>query len=419
MRVLWLCNRGLTGQDVGASGTWLVSMAPRLAESPGIELGIVAPSPTRGVARQDWRRVRQWLVRGNPRLRRDGLPPLSLVRAIRAICDEFKPDLIHVWGTENYWGLLTARRHLRYPALLEMQGLKGGIARVFCGGLSAAEQLHCVGPKELLRRRILVSEQRAFARWGLLEREMIQGHRFISFQSPWMAAQVLSVNPAARLFKVERVLRPAFMCTSAWRPSPQDAVVFCSAAYPSPFKGLHVAVRALDLLRQRAPNARLRVAGALQRQGIRQEGYMRWVNALARRLGLQDAVEWLGPLSGEQILAELSAASAMVIPTFMESYCVAMAEAMAVGVPTAVAYTGGTSYLGKDEETCLFFPTGDEAMCAYQLERLLTDQTLAARLSDRARETAAARNDATHLVQRQIEVYRQVLAGSSPPGGAA
>jgi len=51
-------------------------------------------------------------------------------------------------------------------------------------------------------------------------------------------------------------------------------------------------------------------------------------------------------------------------------------------------------------------------MCAYQLERLLTDQALAERIGKRAREIALVRNDPERIVRNQIEIYRQVLASS-------
>jgi len=80
-----------------------------------------------------------------------------------------------------------------------------------------------------------------------------------------------------------------------------------------------------------------------------------------------------------------------------------------VGTPTVVSYTGGTAHLGKDEDSCLFFPPGDEVMCACQLERVLTDRELALRLSRQARQIAAVRNNRQQIVQRQFNVYRQIL----------
>ena len=292
-----------------------------------------------------------------------------------------------------------------------MQGLKLAIADVFYGGLSLPDRLRCLGIKEVLKRRTMYHDRRDFKRWGIREREIIQGHTFIDVQSAWMAAQVQAINPDARLFKADRALRAQFERAVSWQWTGQP-VVFTTSAYPAPFKGLHVAIRAVAALRQRCTGVRLRIAGPHQRVGIRQEGYVRWLNALVREVGMEGHVEWLGTLTAPQIVEELQSAGAALIPTYVESYCMALAEAMQVGTPTVAAFTGGTSYLGRDEETCLFFPPGDSAMCAAQLERVFRDRELATRLSRQARNTAIRRHDRKHLVGRQIETYKQVLAES-------
>jgi glycosyltransferase involved in cell wall biosynthesis len=383
-------------------------MARALVDSGAVELGIIATAPASEFTRRDYCQVQQWIVPGETPLGGNGLPSVSVLQAIVAAAKEFSPDLVHIWGTEAFWGLLSARHLLKYPALLEIQGLKGEIAKVFHGDLTSSEQWRSIGIKEVLKRRTMRADRRAFARWGLREEEMIRGCRFVDVQSSWVASHIVAINPVARLFPVDLLLRAPFYEADGWRP-PGRPTLFCSASYTSPFKGLHVAIRALAVLRKRIPDARLRIAGAHQRPGIRQDGYMRWVNRTIRQLGLTDAVEWLGPLDAEQIVAELKNAAAVVIPTFIENCCTAMQEAMAIGTPVVVSYAGGIPCIGKDEESCLFFPPGDEAMCAYQLERVLTDESLALGLSQESRKTAAVRNDRRRIVQRQLDIYHQIV----------
>ena len=334
MKALWLCNCPLGEPDGSGTGTWLGAMARGLLDSDAVELGIIAPGPVSQFNRRDYGEVRQWLVPNRNPLGRDGLPPVSVVQAIVAAAKEFAPDLVHIWGTEAFWGLLSARGLLTCAALLEMQGLKGQIAKNFCAGLTPAEQFRCVGIKEILKCRTMHMDRRDFARWRIYEEEMIRSHRFVDVQSSWVAAHVKAVNPIARLFSVDLALRQPFYDADAWQPLPRPTL-FCAAAYSSPFKGLHVAVRALGLLKKRIPDARLRIAGAHQRPGIRQDGYMRWINRLIQQLGLAGAVEWLGPLSAEQVVAELRNAAVAVIPTFIENCCTSMQEAM------VYRYTGG------------------------------------------------------------------------------
>jgi glycosyltransferase involved in cell wall biosynthesis len=408
MKVLWFCNCRLSDSDAGGTGSWLDAMARGLLASRSVELGIIVSGPVKQVTRSDYRQVKQWLVPGRIRFGRDGLPQNTLVNSIVAAVNEFSPDLVHVWGTESWWGLLTARGLLTYPTLLEMQGIKGQIAKVFYGGLTLPEQIHCIGVKELLKRRTMHSDRRVFARWGAYEEEIIRGHQCIDVQSAWVSAQVKAIQPKAHMFSVELALRQPFYDHDGWQSS-CSSTIFCTAAYTSPFKGLHVAIRALALLRKRIPEARLRIAGAHQRPGIRQEGYMRWINRMIRHLDLDHAVDWMGPLSADQIVAEMKNAGAMVIPTFIENCCTAMQEAMSIGIPVVVSYAGGIPSLAKDEDSCLFFPPGDEAMCAYQLERVLTDKELALRISLESRKIATVRNDRARIVQRQLEIYRQVV----------
>ncbi len=408
MKVLWLCNSPLSNASVNGTGTWLGAMASGLLESDSVELGVIAPSSVKSFTRRDYHHVKQWLVPAGLRLGRDGLPPAAMVQSIVAAVKEFSPDLIHVWGTENFWGLLTAQSMLNYPTLLEIQGLKGQIAKVFCGGMSFSEQFSAIGIKEIFQRRTMRADQRDFARWGVLENTIIRGHNFVDVQSSWAAAQVKAINTSAQLFPVDLALRHPFYSASGWQSS-GNFIIFCTASYSSPFKGLHVAVRALGLLKKRIPDARLRIAGAHQRDGIRQGGYMRWINRMIKELGLSNSVEWLGPLNAEQIVEELRSAAAVVIPTFIENCCTAMQEAMAIGTPVVVSYVGGIPSLGKNEDSCLFFPGGDEVMCAYQLERVLIDKVLATMLSQESHKIAAVRNDRQRIVNRQLEIYQQVM----------
>ena len=82
---------------------------------------------------------------------------------------------------------------------------------------------------------------------------------------------------------------------------------------------------------------------------------------------------------------------------------------MAIGSPTVVSFTGGTSYLAKDNDTALFFPPGDEAMCAYQIERLLLDRSLSENLSFKSRKIALERNNPNLVINNQINIYRRII----------
>ena len=415
MRVLWLSNRPFSRQEAVDSGTWLGALGRGLVASGEVELGNItmADGVSLGegdtLVRRDDGPIRQWLAPPcTPGA--DGLPGGDLVAGIVRAAGEFVPDVVHIWGTEGYWGLLTSRGILRGPSMLDIQGLKGPCSRVYAGGLTPRERLACTGLREVVRHDAGISTiRRSYAAWSAFEREMIRGHRFITTQSPWVEAWVRAVNGSAGTFHTELALREAFYGAQPWTTQ-SSVTVFASSAYSAPFKGLHDAVRAVALLKRRVPRARLRIAGEEPRTtGIKRDGYAAWLRRLTHQLQVDDSIDWLGPLPASGVVAELQRCGAMLMPSHCESYGMAMAEALYLGVPVVAAHTGGSDWLARDEESAAFFIAGDEVMCARQLERVLADDELSSRLSAAARGAARPRHDPHAIVAGQLSRYRTVL----------
>jgi glycosyltransferase involved in cell wall biosynthesis len=411
IRILWFCNTYLSDSDIVATGTWLDSMARGLLATQQLELGIIALGPVKRFTLRDYLQVKQWIVPVRSSAGSNGLPSHSLVGQVISACQSFMPDLVHVWGTESFWGLLISRGLIQVPSVLTLQGVRQRIAHYYDGGLTGGERRACLSIRDIIKTAISHRETKSyFEKWGHFESEIMAGHRWGICQTPWQEAQMLSYRPDATLFHLDLPLRKPFVTAEGWKLHAGESRIFCCASqWSSPAKGLHVAVRSLALLKRRFPSVRLRIGGAKASRRFFQDGYLRWLAGLIHKLGLDENVIWLGPLNADQISEELRNSSAALIPTFIESYCMVFAEALAIGTPTVVSYTGGTAYLGKDERTCLFFVPGDEAMCAYQLARALSDRNLAARLSLASRSISIKRHEMERIVQEQLSIYHQCL----------
>ena len=107
-------------------------------------------------------------------------------------------------------------------------------------------------------------------------------------------------------------------------------------------KGQQYLIEALGILRQRGKTVRLQIAG---------EGQMRkFLESLAARLGLQDAVEFMGQVQHAGLLQLYQACNIdmVVLPTLHEGIPVCLMEAMAYGVPVISTATGGIPELLRD-----------------------------------------------------------------------
>ena len=136
----------------------------------------------------------------------------------------------------------------------------------------------------------------------------------------------------------------------------------------SPEKGQAGLLRAFAKLRAKHPELRLRLVGDGPDRAS--------LEALAKELGLSDAVMFAGRLPEEDTLAEIARADLLVLPSFMEGLPIVLMEAMAVGVPVIASRVAGIPELVEDDETGLLFTPSNWDELASRIDLLLGDEAL-------------------------------------------
>jgi len=411
-RILWFCLYQYTDENISKTGTWLESMLKALIQTNEVEIFNITYAPVKSYQKFDYKCITQWVL-PLEKLDKKGLPSPKTINFIKNIELEINPDLVHIWGTENYFGMLAARKILSTPVLLDMQGLLEACANVYYGGLSNKELLQCIGIKEILVPiRALYFRKLKYEKASQNERYIIKKQPFISVQSEWIRTQVEHQNPTCKIYSTGVMLRKEFSKTPPWSVKlNQNPVIFTSSAESFSFKGLHVLIRALAILKSKYPTIQLRVAGDIQKVkfGFIKDGYTKWLINEAKKLNVLQSIIWLGGLNAEQIIEQFHASSLVVIPSYVESYSLTLAEAMIVGVPTVVSYAGAMPELAQDNESALFFPIGDVMACAYQIEKLISNQTLAKKISIQSRAKGLIRNNKDSIIKNQLEIYNDII----------
>jgi N-acetyl-alpha-D-glucosaminyl L-malate synthase BshA len=134
----------------------------------------------------------------------------------------------------------------------------------------------------------------------------------------------------------------------------------------------------------------------------------------ARAAGLGDAVRFLG--DQEQVVQLLSASDLFLMPSAQESFGLAALEAMACEVPVVASRVGGVPELVEDGVTGFLCPPDDLAAMAQASIRLLTDDTLHARMAQASRKRAIERFTDARIVPMYERYYDEVLgAGRAGP----
>ena len=239
-------------------------------------------------------------------------------------------------------------------------------------------------PVVLLRNALAVAEtETRFAKrlyWrvlGVMTALSLLGCRRAIAVSEYAALTLTRRLPAfveKRVTVVHHGIGPPFV------PPPEDAVredFVLAVADLYVQKNLHGLLEALDTLKGRFPDIRLKIAGrAVDRE------YEARLNDIIAVHALGPRVEMLGEVAPAQ-LAELYRACALfVFPSTVETFGMPLVEAMASGAPIVSSDAAAMpEVLG---EAALFFQPGDTAAMAARLAEVLEDDPLRRRLAEKA-----------------------------------
>jgi glycosyltransferase involved in cell wall biosynthesis len=186
--------------------------------------------------------------------------------------------------------------------------------------------------------------------------------------------------PPARVRVVPPGTAPAPAWMRAVRPPNGVPALLCVATV-TPRKGHALLIEALAALRDRPWT--LHCAGSTERDPATAAEVLR----LIRVLGLADRVVMHGELADAELDALYRRADAVVLATSFEGYGMALAEAMAHGLPIVSTTAGAIPDL-VPPSAGLLVPPDDGAALRGAIAALLDDPALRARLAEGARSAA-------------------------------
>lgn len=167
------------------------------------------------------------------------------------------------------------------------------------------------------------------------------------------------------------------------------------------WKGVHFAIRALAEARRTVPAATLTVVGSGPAE--------RWLRDLANRLGVAEAVEFVGHAPRQRFLDALRTYTALIFPSLHDSGGLVVLEALANGLPVVCLDLGGPGVMVNG--SCgIIIPTAqaDDAQTVTRLANaIISLATMAPAESKRLSLGAIARANELSWVKLTARVARR------------
>lgn len=180
--------------------------------------------------------------------------------------------------------------------------------------------------------------------------------------------------------------------------------------HPFDLKGVDILIKAFLLIADRHPQVSLRIMGYSPAHEL---------PVYQSLAGNHPRIEFLKPGWMEEVRDQLKDCYALVSATRTEALGRVFIEAMCCGKPIVASDTNGARICVEDGRTGLIARQEDPADCARQLDRLLSDPALAARMGQAGRERAQALFSESAYERHFIEMVREVMTGRTEHAAAS
>ncbi len=412
MKILWIVNMLLPdaadyfGVQTGSSGTWMIDISRMLAQSEDTELAIACIYG--GEYRCfEHKGIRWYLLPGNGKTMLFYSKKLeSLWKKVR---DDFRPDLVHIHGTEYSHGLAFMRACPEVKAIISVQGILTRIQDVDFGELPRRHFVFGRTLRQNLRFNGELEMHGLHRKNAKYEQEMLRRAYAINGVNVWDTSLCKSINPALKVFKIEYNLRDEMYSSPKWTLDGVRRHTIFTNPGGTPLKGLHQLLRAVALLKDKYPDILVRVPGMGEGGRLTVTGaYSKYIKKLIAELDLEDHVAFLGRQSGAQMCENMLNAHVTVVPSAIEGTSLILREAMFLGCPCVASFRGGMADFIADKQDGFLYDYQEYPVLAARLNELFSDDALVQRFSASAIEKATVAHDREKNVADYMAMYRDV-----------
>lgn len=413
MKILWISNTifpepsKVLGFPEPLSGGWMYGLAKKVSGLSDVKLAVATVYSGKEFRSLIVDEIVYYL-----------LPTKSMVTYQKSlepfwhkISEDFKPDLVHIHGTEFSHGLACMRALSSLKYIISIQGLTSVYTRYYYAGIDNWTILKNVTFRDIIRGKTIFQGKKEFERRGRLEQEYLCRTNHVIGRTLWDNAHVKVVNPTINYHFCNETLRDIFYKSRKWdiHKKKEFTIFLSQATYP--IKGLHQVLKATYILKKEFPRIKIRVAGRSIITGngiekLRQSGYGSYIGSLIRKMDLNENVAFLGSLSEERMVQEYQNAHLFICPSSIENSPNSLGEAQILGVPVIAAFVGGVPDMITHGKSGLLYRFEETEMLAKNISQIFTDTSLSKNLSEGAIIEAEHRHDCNANLYRTIQIYR-------------
>ena len=333
---------------------------------------------------------------------------------IKEILEDFKPDIVHIFGTEFPHTLAMVRAFGRPERMLVgIQWLCSACADAYMADLPE-RVIQRKTFRDWLKKDSIPQQQEKFRIRGEREKEALKGVRHITGRTEFDRRETGKINSEANYHFMNETMRSPFY-SGRWKAEKCRPYSIFLSQGDYPLKGFHYVLRAMPEILARYPKACVYVAGnniiahKSVKDKIKISSYGKYLLELIKKYGLEKHVKILGRLSADEMKKQFLKSSLYICPSSLENSPNSVGEAMLLGVPVAAADTGGIPSMITDGKEGLLYPPGNVKKLAECVMRTWEEQEETLKRAEAARARALQTHDGNRNYERLLGIYEEIL----------
>jgi glycosyltransferase involved in cell wall biosynthesis len=321
------------------------------------------------------------------------------IQKIKRILDDFKPDVIHVWGSELSFGLIA--KYTDIPMVIHIQGILNPYKNVlFIPGVSMLKFITSNG-SSIFRWILNVQALRFWKHNSKREIEIFKNSKYFIGRTHWDKSIASLLSPNASYFYCSELLRSPFYIANSWKYHEREKFIITSVLSNPSYKGIDLVLKCAHILKTyHTHDFEWNIFGVSE---------CRFAEKLTKIKASEVSVKLHGIANADLLIEELQNSSMYVHTSYIDNSPNSVCEAQMLGMPVIATNVGGVSSLIENSISGILVPANDPFYLASQIIGLFKNSDRASHLGENARKTAMKRHDKEAIKKDLLQTYNTIF----------
>lgn len=320
---------------------------------------------------------------------------ISHLDRLQVIVEKFKPDVIHVWGTETDMGLIANR--VDVPVIVHLQGLLNPIFNALLPpGVNQSDYIFKDGFSPIK----ILNNLNALNYWKYkISREVriLRSCKNYFGRTHWDRSICRLYSPTGEYYYCSEILRDIFY-HGEWTRDTSKIRILSTISSPL-YKGADLVLKTAHLLKEYA-----KIDFEWNLVGV---GNVKLQEKITHIKASEVNVYCRGVKTPEELYQLARKSSVYFHPSYIDNSPNSVCEAQIIGLPVIAVNVGGVSTLIEDKKTGILTPPNEPHMAAMNILNLLDDNKLMVSLSVNSKEEACKRHNPRGIINSLLSLYSQ------------